>query len=60
MRERSVRHVPLLDDQGRVLHSITTPALDQTIAALGGEATFEATIPRNPAVTSYHAVAIAH
>jgi hypothetical protein len=27
---------------------------------LGGEATFEATIPRNPAVTSIHAVAIAH
>lgn len=57
--ELSIR-VDALDDQGRVLHSITTPPLDQTIAALGGEATFEATIPRNPAVTSYHAVAIAH
>lgn len=51
--------VDALDDQGRLVETITTPPLDQTIAALGGQATFEATIPRNPAITTYHAVAIA-
>jgi hypothetical protein len=51
--------VDALDDRGRVIETITTPPLDQTIAALGGEATFEATIPRNPLITTYHAVAVA-
>jgi hypothetical protein len=51
--------VDALDSAGRVVESITTPPLKQTIAALGGQATFEASIPRNPAIISYHAVAIA-
>ena len=51
--------VDALDSAGRVVESITTPPLQQTIAALGGQATFEAWIPRNPAITTYHAVAIA-
>jgi hypothetical protein len=51
--------VDALDSAGRVVESITTPPLEQTIAALGGQATFEASIPRNPAIISYHAVAIA-
>lgn len=51
--------VDALDSAGRVVESITTPPLKQTIAALGGQATFEASIPKNPAIMSYHAVAIA-
>ena len=48
-----------LDATGRIVESITMPLLGQTIAALGGQATFEAALPRNPAIASYHAVAIA-
>jgi hypothetical protein len=51
--------VDALDQAGRVVQTITTPPLDQTIAPLGGQATFEAFIPRDPAITTYHAVAIA-
>jgi hypothetical protein len=51
--------IDLLDDAGNTVNSVTTPPLAQTIAALGGRATFEASVPRNPAVTTYHAVAIA-
>ena len=51
--------IDLLDDAGNRVNSVTTPPLAQTIAALGGRATFEASVPRNPAVTTYHAVAIA-
>jgi hypothetical protein len=51
--------VDALDDRGRIVDSITTPPLDQTIAALGGQATFEATLRRSPETVSYHAVAIA-
>jgi hypothetical protein len=49
----------LLDDSGRLVNSVTTPPLDQTVAALGGKATFEASVPRDASVTTYHAVAIA-
>jgi hypothetical protein len=51
--------VDALDSVGNVLNSITTPPLTETIASRGGRATFEASIPRNAAVTTYHAVAIA-
>ena len=51
--------IDLLDDAGRLVNSVTTPPLAQTIAALGGRATFEASVPQNPAVSAYHAVAIA-
>jgi hypothetical protein len=51
--------IDLLDDAGNTVNSVTTPPLAQTIAALGGRATFEASVPRNPAVRTYHAVAIA-
>lgn len=51
--------IDLRDDAGNLVNSVTTPPLAQTIAALGGRATFEASVPRNPAVTTYHAVAIA-
>ena len=51
--------IDLLDDAGNLVNSVTTPPLAQTIAALGGRASFEASGPRNPAVTTYHAVAIA-
>ncbi|MBI4515986.1 MAG: hypothetical protein HY699_09260 [Deltaproteobacteria bacterium] len=51
--------IELLDDAGNLVNSVTTPPLAQTIAARGGRATFEASVPRNPAVTRYHAVAIA-
>lgn len=50
--------VDSLDAAGNVLHSVRTPPLAQTIDARGGRATFEASVPRNPAVTTYHAVAI--
>jgi len=48
-----------LDQTGRVVGSIDTPPLAQTIDANGGTATFEASVPDNPSVTTYHAVAIA-
>jgi hypothetical protein len=51
--------IDLLDDAGNTVNSVTTPPLAQTIAALGGRATVEASVPRNPAVRTYHAVAIA-
>lgn len=51
--------IDLLDDAGNTVNSVTTPPLAQTIAALGGRATFEASVSRNPAVRTYHAVAIA-
>jgi len=51
--------VDTLDDIGNVLESTTTPPLAQTIDPFGGQATFEASIPRNPSVTTFHAVAIA-
>ena len=51
--------IELLDDAGKLVNSVTTPPLAQTVAAFGGRATFEASVPRNPAVTTYHAVAIA-
>jgi hypothetical protein len=51
--------IDLLNDAGNLVNSVTTPPLAQTIAALGGRATFEASVPRNSAVTTYHAVAIA-
>jgi hypothetical protein len=43
----------------RVVHSVVTPPLEQRIDPLGGRATFDAQVPRNPIVTAYHAVAIA-
>jgi hypothetical protein len=51
--------VDALDSAGNVVNSITTPPLTETIDSRGGRATFEASMPRNPAVTAYHAVAIA-
>lgn len=51
--------VDALDSAGNVVNSVTTPPLTETIDPLGGRATFEAFMPRNPAVTAYHAVAIA-
>jgi hypothetical protein len=51
--------VDALDSVGNVLNSITTPPLTKTIESHGGRATFEASMPSNPAVTTYHAVAIA-
>ena len=51
--------VDSLDGAGNVLSSVRTPPLAQTIDARGGRATFEASVPRNPAVRTYHAVAIA-
>lgn len=54
----SVR-IDLLDAAGNVVNSVTTPPLAQTVAAHGGRATFEASVPRESAVTTYHAVVIA-
>jgi hypothetical protein len=51
--------VDALDRGGRVVSSVTTPPLAHTIAPHGGRAQFEAVIPRDQAVTEYHAVAIA-
>ena len=51
--------VDSLDGQGRVVNSVTTPPVAQTVAALGGRASFEASVPRDALVTTYHAVAIA-
>jgi hypothetical protein len=54
----SVR-VDALDDSGNVRNSVTTPPLAQTIDPFGGRATFETSMPRDRAVTTYHAVALA-
>jgi len=51
--------VDALDSAGNVVNSVTTPPLTATIDSRGGRATFEASMPRNQAVTAYHAVAIA-
>lgn len=51
--------VDALDSRGAVLHSITTPPIAHAIDPNGGRTTFEAFMPRNDAVTEYHAVAIA-
>jgi hypothetical protein len=51
--------VNALDGTGNVVNSVTTPPLSETIDAFGGRARFEALMPRDPAVTGYHAVAIA-
>ncbi|MEW6270376.1 MAG: FxLYD domain-containing protein [Thermodesulfobacteriota bacterium] len=51
--------VDSLDQTGRLVRSIDTPPLAQTIDPNGGTATFQATVPDDPSVTTYHAVAIA-
>lgn len=51
--------VNALDRGGNVVHSITTPPINQTIDPAGGRASFEAFMPRDPEVAGYHAVAIA-
>lgn len=51
--------VNALDGGGRVIKTVQTPPLAQTIDAHGGRATFEALMPRDEAVRGYHAVAIA-
>jgi type IV pilus biogenesis protein CpaD/CtpE len=51
--------VDAIDGSGRVVNSVTTPPLAQTIGANGGQGQFSATMPRDPAVTTYKAVAIA-
>jgi hypothetical protein len=51
--------VNALDSSGNVVRTITTPPLAETIAPSGGRTRFEAYMPRDPAVTGYHAVAIA-
>jgi hypothetical protein len=48
-----------LDGSGNVIRTVKTPPLPQTIAANGGRTTFEAFMPKDPAVAGYHAVAIA-
>lgn len=48
-----------LDGSGTVLRSIKTPPLAETIAPKGGRTTFEAYMPKDPAVAGYHAIAIA-
>lgn len=51
--------VDALDGTGQVLNSVTTPPLEETIAANGGMGQFTAQMSKNPAVTTYHAVAVA-
>ena len=51
--------VDAMDGTGRVVNSVTTPPLAETIAANGGQAQFSASMAKNPAVTTYKAVAIA-
>jgi hypothetical protein len=51
--------VNALDRSGNVVRTIVTPPLAQPIDPAGGRATFEALMPRDPAVAGYHAVAIA-
>jgi hypothetical protein len=48
-----------LDGSGNVVRTVTTPPLAQAIAPKGGRTTFEAFMPKDPAVAGYHAVAIA-
>lgn len=51
--------VDAMDASGRVVNSVTTPPLAETIAANGGQAEFSAMMAKNPAVTTFKAVAIA-
>jgi hypothetical protein len=51
--------VNALDSTGNIVDTITTPPLEQTISPMCGQARFEAQVPKNPAVTAYHAVAVA-
>ena len=51
--------VNALDSSGNVVRTVVTPPLAQPIDPSGGRATFEALMPRDPAVAGYHAVAIA-
>jgi len=51
--------VDALDSNGNVVNSVETPLLAQNIDPFGGQANFETSMPRDSAVTTYHAVAIA-
>jgi hypothetical protein len=51
--------VNALDGNGRVVNSVVTPPLPQTIGAFGGRAQFQTEMPKDPTVTAYHAVAVA-
>lgn len=51
--------IDALDRAGKVVNSVTTPPLAQSVDPFGGRATFEAFMPRDEAVAGYHAVAIA-
>ena len=51
--------VDAMDGSGRIVNTVTTPPLAETIAANGGQAQFSAIMARDPAVTTYKAVAIA-
>ena len=51
--------VNALDSGGTVIRTVRTPPLPQTIDPNGGRTTFEAFMPKDPAVAGYHAVAIA-
>jgi hypothetical protein len=51
--------VNALDGSGNVVRTVVTPPIAQPIDPSGGRATFEALMPRDPAVAGYHAVAIA-
>lgn len=48
-----------LDGSGNVVRTVKTPPLAETIAPQGGRTTFEAFMPKDPAVAGYHAIAIA-
>jgi hypothetical protein len=51
--------VDAMDGSGRVVGTVTTPPLAETIPANGGQADFSAMMAKNPATTTYKAVAIA-
>jgi len=51
--------VDALDTTGNVIRSVTTPPLAQTIEPNGGQASFEAMVPRDQLIAGYQAVAIA-
>ena len=51
--------IDAMDSTGRVVSTVTTPPLAETIPANGGQADFSARMARNDAVTGYKAVAIA-
>ena len=51
--------VDAMDASGRVVGTVTTPPLAETIPANGGEADFTALMAASPEVTTYKAVAIA-